>query len=67
MDYYNRLQSVDKQIEDILKVRDLLIKAVTQACNKLLEDTLAELGQDIPDKVKENKRGRRGNRRTDRS
>lgn len=65
MDYYNKLEEVDKEIEDILKTRDFLIKSITQACNKMLEEALAKLGQEIPNEVKENKRGRRDDNRPD--
>lgn len=63
--YYDRLEETDKEIEDILKTRDFLIKSITQVCNKMLEETLAKLGQEIPNEVKENRRGRRNNNRPD--
>ena len=63
--YYERLELTDKTIEDILKWRDEQMKAVSQIANNLIELTLKQLGDEIPQHVKEAKRGRRNDNRPD--
>lgn len=63
--YYERLEQTDKDIEDILKWRDSQIKMISKITNLMIELTLRQLGETIPQEVKEKRRGRPDDSRTD--
>ena len=63
--YYERLEQTDKAIEDILQWRDAQIKMIGHISNMMLELTLKQLGDTVPQEVKEARRGRPNNNRPD--
>lgn len=63
--YYDRLEQTDKTIEDILQWRDAQIKMVGRISNLMIELTLKQLGDTIPQQVKERRRGRPNDNRPD--
>ena len=65
--YYEKLEQTDKLIEDILKWRDEQMKVISKITNSFIELALKQLGETIPQEVKEAKRGRRNDNSTDNS
>lgn len=63
--YYDKLEETDKAIEDILQWRDAQIKMVGRISNLMIEFTLKQLGDTIPQQVKEARRGRPNDNRPD--
>jgi hypothetical protein len=57
--FYERLEETDKAIEEILKWRDSNMKMVSKITNLMIELTLKQLGETIPQQVKEKRRGNR--------
>jgi len=57
--YYDKLEDTDKAIEDILQWRDVQIKMIGRLSNLMIELTLKQLGETIPQEVKEKRRGNR--------
>lgn len=63
--YYEKLENTDKAIQDILNWRDAQIRIIGHLSNMMLELTLKQLGETIPEEVKEKRRDRRHNSSSD--
>jgi hypothetical protein len=57
--FYERLEETDKTIEEILKWRDINIKMISKITNLMIELTLKQLGETIPQQIKEKRRDNR--------
>lgn len=65
--YYEKLEQTDKLIEDILKWRDEQMKVISKITNNFIELALKQLGETIPQEVKEANRARHDDNSSDNS
>ena len=57
IEYYNKLEQVDKRLEEIAKWRDKKIDKIILKSAKRTAKALKELGKTIPQEVKERNNG----------